>query len=331
MRFRARANVGDDFAHVAFELAIDEHTLRMGSGEFASARRRACLVQHRSSLRRWFGEMDRVHLVVTAGVPNPMDARRISEHSGFAITQYGAVFPTAFPELVDDLHIFLGHVVTAVVFRLLRHSHAAGGAVEIAGDDVPADAPLGQVIERRHAACERIGRFVSQIAGDAEAKILRGVGHRGDQQQRIVDRDLDGVADRGVRRALEYVVDAEDVGEEQTVEEPTFQGARKFYPVVEIGVVHRAVARVRPHSVLNVADAIHVEGIEADLLRHVITLSLRGREISPRADSGHGNSPRVFFALRTFSTPIAIAAVRCETLSCSTRFITWPKARSSTW
>ena len=38
-----------------------------------------------------------------------------------------------------------------------------------------------------------------------------------------------------------------------------------------------------------------------------------------------------FFALRTFSTPIAIAAVRCETPSCSTRFITCPKARSSTW
>ena len=37
----------------------------------------------------------------------------------------------------------------------------------------------------------------------------------------------------------------------------------------------------------------------------------------------HGNSPRVFLAARTFSTPIAIAAVRCGTLSRSARATIW--------
>jgi hypothetical protein len=42
----------------------------------------------------------------------------------------------------------------------------------------------------------------------------------------------------------------------------------------------------------------------------------------------HGNSPRVFFAARTFSTPIAIAAVRWEIPSALARATIWSKARS---
>src|SRR3569833_2421846 len=45
----------------------------------------------------------------------------------------------------------------------------------------------------------------------------------------------------------------------------------------------------------------------------------------------HGNSPLVFLAARTFSTPIAIAAVRCETFSLLTRFSMVSKARSRIW
>src|SRR6478736_9577972 len=42
----------------------------------------------------------------------------------------------------------------------------------------------------------------------------------------------------------------------------------------------------------------------------------------------HGKSPRVFLAARTFSTPIAIAAVRWGTLSAFARITTWSNARS---
>ena len=42
----------------------------------------------------------------------------------------------------------------------------------------------------------------------------------------------------------------------------------------------------------------------------------------------HGNSPRVVLAARTFSTPIAIAAVRWEMLSAFERITIWSKARS---
>src|SRR5262249_35636937 len=45
----------------------------------------------------------------------------------------------------------------------------------------------------------------------------------------------------------------------------------------------------------------------------------------------HGNRPRVFLAARTFSTPIAMAAVRWGTLSVLARSNIWSKARSSSW
>ena len=198
--FGARADVGDDLAHVVAELAVDEDALGVRGGECAPAFRGARLVQHRRALRRRLRQVDRVHLVVLAVVLHAMDARRIGVQPRVAIAQHGAVLPASFPELVDDLHVFLGQVVAAVVLRLLGQAHAARGAVEIAGDDVPADATLGQMVERRHAAGEGIGRLVGQVAGDAKAEIARGVGHRRHQQQRIVHRDLHRVADRGVRR-----------------------------------------------------------------------------------------------------------------------------------
>src|SRR2546429_7373009 len=55
--------------------------------------------------------------------------------------------PAAFPEPVDDLHVFVGDLVAPVMARLCAEAHAGGGAVEIAGDDVPADPPFCQVVQ----------------------------------------------------------------------------------------------------------------------------------------------------------------------------------------
>ena len=58
-----------------------------------------------------------------------------------------------------------------------------------------------------------------------------------------------------------------------------------------------------------------------------------GGEVADQNDdviepADHGNSPRVFLAARTFSTPIAMAAVRCEMLSALERATIVSKARS---
>ena len=102
-------------------------------------------------------------------VPDPMHLARIGIKAARAVAQNRVVLPAAFPELVHHLHIFFGSVVALVVLDLLRQAHAARRAVEIAGDDVPADPPAGEMVQRRHAAGEEIGRLIGEVGGHAEA------------------------------------------------------------------------------------------------------------------------------------------------------------------
>jgi len=64
------------------------------------------------------------------------------------------------------------------------------------------------------------------------------------------------------------VVDADDVGQEDTVELAAFRQPRQILPISDRVVLGRAIARMRPHAVLDVADAVHVERVEADLFIH---------------------------------------------------------------
>ena len=147
-------------------------------------------------------------------------------------------------------------------------AHPLGGAVQVAGDDVPADPPLGEVIQRRHAPGERIRVFIGQRAGNAEAQMLRGIGHCRHHHQRVVDRHLNGLFQRHVRPAAIDIVDAEHVGHEQRIELAAFQQLRQVYPVVETIIGIGAVARVGPQSWRLVDDTVHVESVQADLLGH---------------------------------------------------------------
>ena len=91
--------------------------------------------------------------------------------------------------------------------------------------------------------------------------MLGGSRHGGDEQERIVDRNLRGMRQGGVRVTAEDVVDAQDVGQEQTVEQPPFQRLRERDPGLEAAIVSRAVARVAPESRRLVRDAVHLEGV----------------------------------------------------------------------
>src|SRR6185437_8080713 len=71
---------------------------------------------------------------------------------------------------------------------------------------------------------------------------------------------------RRLRSAAIDVVDAEHVGEKDAVEQPTFERAGEPGPIIEIGVVHRPVARMRPEAGRLMPHAVHLEGVEADFL-----------------------------------------------------------------
>ena len=151
---------------------------------------------------------------------------------------------------------------------LTLFTHAFRRAVEIAGYDVPTDPAVGQVIEGGHSACEGERRFVGERDGDAKAEVPCGRRHRWDEKQRIVDRRLRGVQQGRLGTAAKDVVDAENVGEKQTIEEPSLECLREFDPAVETAVIARTIARVAPHSGRLMRDAVHLERVEADFLGH---------------------------------------------------------------
>ncbi|MDT4869322.1 hypothetical protein FQZ97_1043460 [compost metagenome] len=157
------------------------------------------------------------------------------------------------------------------MLHLLRQAHGASGALQVAGDDVPADPAFAEVIQGRHAPGEQIGRVVAQVGRDAEAQVAGHSGHGGNQQQRIVDRQLDALLQGQVHTALVDVVDTHYVRQEQAVEQAALQQSGQFGPVGKRAVVGRAIPRVGPETVVDMPHAVHVEGIEAYLLaRHQI-------------------------------------------------------------
>jgi hypothetical protein len=131
------------------------------------------------------------------------------------------------------LQVLIGLIVAPVMLDLLGQAHGLGGAVEVAGDDIPAHTTTGQVVQGRHASCEQIRRFVGQVGGQAKAEVFGDGSHRRNQQQRVVDRQLDGLFEWHINRLLIHVVDTHDVGDKQPVKQPALQQLRQFRPVLQ--------------------------------------------------------------------------------------------------
>ena len=134
--------------------------------------------------------------------------RRVGEHPGGAVAEYRVALPRALPELVEHRQVFVGVVVAVVVRELIVVAHVARGRRQVAGHHVPADPALGQMVQRRQSARERIRMLESGARGDPEAEVLRRVSHCRHQQQRVVDRNLRALPDRGFVCARVDVVGA---------------------------------------------------------------------------------------------------------------------------
>nr|WP_291165082.1 hypothetical protein [Hyphomicrobium sp.] len=94
---------------------------------------------------------------------NRMDLAAIRKDARFLVAVNGAIFPRTFPELVHYLHVFFGDVVALVVTDLLVHADIEGGAVQIRRHDVPSYAALGEMIQGRKPAREKVRRFEHKL------------------------------------------------------------------------------------------------------------------------------------------------------------------------
>src|SRR5689334_994906 len=89
----------------------------------------ACSAANGRALWRRLAQMNGVETVVLALVLDAVNFRRIGEDAASAIAHRRIILPASFPQLVDDLHIFIGNVVAVIMRRLLVFTGGFGGAV----------------------------------------------------------------------------------------------------------------------------------------------------------------------------------------------------------
>ncbi|MNE13039.1 hypothetical protein D3C80_1058650 [compost metagenome] len=158
-------------------LAADEHALGVAAGKAQAALGAAGLEQYRGALWRWLAQVITLDPVELALMVDLVHFVRPGVDPLLAVVDHRAVFPAAFPELVQHLQVLVGLVIAAVVLGLLIQAHGLGCAVEVAGDDVPAHPATAQVVEGGKAPGEQVRRLVGQVGGQAEAEVAGDGGH----------------------------------------------------------------------------------------------------------------------------------------------------------
>ncbi len=226
------------------------------------------MIEERRSLRRRLRQVHAVHPIVFAVDVHAVHARGIGVDAAPTVFHDRPVLPARLPEAVADIEVLLGDCVPFVVLRQRVAAEVAGAALEVRSDDVPRDAAPGQVVERRHRAREGERVVLQNGARPRESQVLGRSRHRGDEDRRIVDRDLRSVGHGSFPIAMKDVVNPDDIGQEERVEEPLLEEPRQLEPRIEIGVRVHLVAGLGPEAGRLMHDAVHVERVEENALGH---------------------------------------------------------------
>ena len=142
-----------------------EDAFRMPGSERFSRSRCAGLVEQRRALRRRLAQVIAGNVEVFPLVTDLMHLLGIGEDALLAVADDGALLPAALEQLVEDFDIFLGHLIPVVVATQPALTDILGAALEIGGDDVPADAAFGMD--------DRRSKGVAQMYKDARTKSKR--------------------------------------------------------------------------------------------------------------------------------------------------------------
>ena len=150
-----------------FAVAMIE--VRMFRGEGAAARRAAGLHEHRPALRRAHGVQRTAALEVLALEMDRPDLAVVGVGAGGAVHHHRIGVPRV-EKLADQIDVLVRHLVALFARRQLVQAEVLRRDVLAGGDDVPAEAAAGDVVQRR-AQPRQHERRIGQR------------GHRGDDAQ----------------------------------------------------------------------------------------------------------------------------------------------------
>ena len=105
--------------------------------ECSAAGRSTGLVDHRGALWRWFGHGRTWNLEEFTFVFDVVNFSVVRKDTGFAVELDGVVFPGSFQQLIDDFQVFIGVIVSTIVFHLIVITHVAGSRRQVPGHNVP--------------------------------------------------------------------------------------------------------------------------------------------------------------------------------------------------
>ncbi len=226
------------------------------------------LIEDRCALARRLAKVRTGNLEMGAKVIDVTNFRRVGVDAALAVLDDRIVVPRAFPKFIEHIEVFVRDFITVVVRNLALEAEIARGVRQVGRDNVPGDTTFRQVVERAHPARERKRGLISRRKRRAEAKIPCDRGHGGDDQERIVVRNLHGLTQGSLGAVAETVVGADHVGEKNAVERAVFKELGELSPIREIVEAMAVVARVDPEPVNDMAHAVHLKEIYVKLLRH---------------------------------------------------------------
>ena len=242
----------------------EEDGLGVAGGEVAAGAGGAGLEEERSALRRGGREERALDPVALALVEDLVDLVGVGEQARALVLAQRVLVPGSLPELVGDFGVLVGPAVALVVIFERRVAEVAVAVVLGAGDDVPGDPAAADVVERRHLAGEVRRVLLEGVRGDRQADVAGLGGERGDQDGRVVARDLQALAQVDRVVGVGVAVEAGHVGEEHRVELRVLERPRQVDPDVDVVEVVLAGVGAAPLSVLDVAGGVHHEGVEVE-------------------------------------------------------------------
>src|SRR5699024_12695777 len=103
-------------------------------------------------------------------VSNVVHLGVVGEHTSFTVILDGVVFPRSLKQLVNDFEVFVGVIVSTIVFHLVVITHVERCRRQVTGHNVPRKASTGQMVQSGQSPSEWEWMLIGGACGDSESE-----------------------------------------------------------------------------------------------------------------------------------------------------------------